>query len=406
MAATTSNATPRKNGFDFAALTASAGKQDSAEELARLRAALETLAELVIAHGVMDARTLSSIVGDLITPPMAPVSLAAPLPPPAPSAAEALLRGGVPKPAAVKPAAAKPIARAAAARPAAPPISRPAPAPMAPAPVTASAPVVAAPAIVAPAPAPFVTAPAPVVTAPAPVVAAPAPVVAAPAPFVAAPAPVVAAPAPVVAAPAPFVAAPAPVVAAPAPVVAAPAPVVAAPAPVAPARVPAPVTTKSFDAIVVPPSTVQPVVASPFPSEPAPAPQPARKNPFHTQDAARLEAELTEAPVPSLKGQGGFLSRLFGRPRTSPAAVAKSAASVEFTERVPKLPVDGLYSEQQRATELSFPPTSTVQRKPRAVAPAKKARPVNAAPARFCDRCWRRMDPSGTCKTCSPTLSA
>ncbi|MCU1281400.1 MAG: hypothetical protein JWM53_4946, partial [bacterium] len=63
MAATTSNATPRKNGFDFAALSASAGKQDSADEVARLRAALETLSELVIAHGVMDARTLESIVG-------------------------------------------------------------------------------------------------------------------------------------------------------------------------------------------------------------------------------------------------------------------------------------------------------------------------------------------------------
>src|SRR6476661_9195589 len=108
MAATTSTPTPRKNGFDFAALSASAGKQDSGEEVARLRAALETLAELVVAHGVMDARTLESIVGDLITPPMVPVSLAAPLPPPAPSAAEALLRGPIPKPA---PVAAKPVVK-------------------------------------------------------------------------------------------------------------------------------------------------------------------------------------------------------------------------------------------------------------------------------------------------------
>ena len=99
MAATTSNATPRKNGFDFAALSASAGKQDSGDEVARLRAALETLSEMVIAHGVMDARTLESIVGDLIRPQMMPLALSAPLPPPAPSAAEAILKGGVPKPA-------------------------------------------------------------------------------------------------------------------------------------------------------------------------------------------------------------------------------------------------------------------------------------------------------------------
>ena len=172
--------------------------------------------------------------------------------------------------------------------------------------------------------------------------------------------------------------------------------------------------------IVVPPSTVQPVVASPFPSEPAPlaapiaaapvaAPvaAPARKNPFDAKDAARLEAELTEMPPPALK-PAGFFGRLFGKQKTSPAAVAKAAASVEFTERVAKSPFEGLYSEQQRATELSFPPAATVQRKPRAAAaaPKKPARPVNAGPARFCDRCWRRMDASGTCKTCSPSASA
>jgi hypothetical protein len=330
MAATTSNATPRKNGFDFAALSASAGKQDSAEELARLRAALETLAEMVIAHGVMDARTLESIVGDLIAMPMAPVALAAPLPPPAPSAAQALLNGPLPKPAAVK--------------------SAPKPAPVAARPVAAPAPVAAKP------------------------IAAPAPIAA----------PVAARP---VAAPAPKPA-PAPVVTAPvvtAPIVAAPMPVISN---------------------VVPPSTVQPVVASPFPS--APAPQPARiKNPFDAKDVARLEAELTELPPVAAKPRGLF-SRLFGKSKTSPAAVAKAAASVEFTERVEKSPFEGLYSEQQRATELSFPPTETVQRKPRAAAPAKKKpeRPANAAPARFCDRCWRRMDQSGTCKTCSPSVSA
>jgi hypothetical protein len=160
-------------------------------------------------------------------------------------------------------------------------------------------------------------------------------------------------------------------------------------------------------AIVVPPSSVQPVVASPFPSEPSAAPQPARKNPFDTRDAARIESELAEAPAPQLKPQG-FLSRFFGTPKTSPAAVAKQAASIEFTERVPKLPVEGLYSEQQRATELSFPPAASIPKRPRAAAPARKkaARPADAAPARFCDRCWRRMDASGTCKTCSPSASA
>ncbi|MGZ3438140.1 MAG: hypothetical protein ACXVDD_01405 [Polyangia bacterium] len=359
MAATTSNATPRKNGFDFAALSASAGKQDSGEELARMRAALETLAEMVIAHGVMDARTLESIVGDLIQMPMTPVALAAPLPPPAPSAAEALLRGPLPKHAAVK--------------------STPKAAPVAARPIAAPAPV-AAPVAVKP------------VAAPAPVAARP---IAAPAPVAARP---VAAPAPVAAKP---IAAPAPVAVAPAAVT----PIVVQSAPVGATTVvaePMPVISN-----VVPPSTVQPVVASPFPS--APAPQPARKNPFDAKDAARLEAELTEMPPAAAKPQG-FFSRLFGKGKTSPAAVAKAAASIEFTERVQKSPFEGLYSEQQRATELSFPPAETVQRKPRAAAaPAKKktaaARPTNSAPARFCDRCWRRMDPSGTCKTCSPSAS-
>jgi hypothetical protein len=79
---------------------------------------------------------------------------------------------------------------------------------------------------------------------------------------------------------------------------------------------------------------------------------------------------------------------------------------VEFTERLPKLPYEGLYGDQQNATELSFPPPST--RRPRAASPAaapraKATRPASTAPARFCDRCWRRMDMSGACKTCSPS---
>jgi hypothetical protein len=179
----------------------------------------------------------------------------------------------------------------------------------------------------------------------------------------------------------------------------------------APEAVPAPISSSpsSPTQIIVPPPSVQPVVASPFPSEPKPAPAPARKNPFDARDAARLEAELTEAPAPA--PAQSFLSRIFGaKSKTSPAAVAKVAASIEFTERVPKLPVEGLYSEQQRATELSFPPTASMPKRTRpaaAAAPKKKAdRPANAGPARFCDRCWRRMDATGTCKTCSPLASA
>ncbi|HEY2746991.1 MAG TPA: hypothetical protein VGL86_20350 [Polyangia bacterium] len=315
-----------------------------------MRAALETLAELVIAHGVMDARTLESIVGDLIAPPMVAKALSAPLPPPAPSAAEALLRGPLPKPSPVKPAAV-------AAKPAPAPARAPTPAPR---PVAAK-----------PAPAPVAVNPAPAPIA-QPVVQQPAPV--------AQVQPIQVQPAPVAVQPMPQ----------PAPVAVQP---IAQPAPS-----PEP---------IVPPSSVQPVVASPFPSEPAPSAMPARKNPFDAHDAAQLEAELTETP-PSLAPKGGFFSRIFGRPKTSPAAVAANAASIEFTERVPKLPVEGLYAEQQRATELSFPPTAPAQRKPRAAGAAapRKARPVDAAPARFCDRCWRRMDASGTCKTCSPSVSA
>ena len=370
MAATTSNPAPRKNGFDFAALTASAGKQDSADEVARLRAALETLAELVIAHGVMDPRTLESIVGDLIRPPMAAKSLSSPLPPPAPSAAEALLRGPLPKPA---PVATRPIAR---------PIAQPAPVAAKPAPTPMPAPM--------PMPAPVAAKPAPMpMPQPAPVAAKPAP------------APIAQ---PVVQQAIPQ---PAPIAQ---PVVqqAIPQPVPAAQPvqlQVQAMPMPMPATVAQPDPIV-PPSSVQPVVASPFPSEPAPSPV-ARKNPFDPKNATQIEAELTEAP--SLTPKGSFFSRLFGRPKTSPAAVAANAASIEFTERVPKLPVDGLYAEQQRATELSFPPTAPEQRKPRAAAAAprkKSARPADAAPARFCDRCWRRMEPNGTCKTCSPSASA
>jgi hypothetical protein len=305
MAATTTSNATRASGFDFAALSASEGRQDGGDEVARLRAALETLAELVVAHGVMDARTLESIVGDLIRPPIVPVALSAPLPPPAPSA-EAVLKAGLPKP---SPVAAKP-------------------------PAVVSRPVAAA----KPAPAP---APVPVAVA----------------------------------------------------------------APNAPTKIMAAPAAFAAEDVVVPPPAVAPVVASPFPaaSEPEAA---ARRNPFAAPvDAARVAAELDEAaPPPALKPHG-FFARLFGRGKASPAAVAKSAASIEFTERMPKMPVDGLYSEQQRATELSFPPTQPPRKTRSAAAPAtarKKApRPADAAPTRFCDRCWRRLEADGACKTCS-----
>ncbi|MDB4968144.1 MAG: hypothetical protein JWN44_3833 [Myxococcales bacterium] len=378
--ATTSNVNPRRTGFDFAALAASAGRQDGGEEVARLRTALETLAELVIAHGVMDARTLESIVGDLIRAPMvtaAPVPRSAPLPPPARSAAEAAAQG-------VAPRSALPTAR---------------PLPAAPKPIATAKPV-AAPLVAAP-----VVEPARSVAAPVAVT----PVVVAPKPVAA---PVVAAPKPVVA---PVVAAPQPVVAAPQPVVAAPQPVIAAPQPIVAAK-PAEQDIAS-EAMLVSAPVVAPVVAEPFPAaepfravaEPFAAATPAqdvdtRRTP--KIDVARLAAELTELPLPSQKATG-LLSRLFGKKKASPAAVAASAASVEFTERMPKLPFD-LYGDQQKATELSFPPVAPPRTKSAATAlPRKRSatpvRPANAGPTRFCDRCWRKLDGGGACKGCAAT---
>ena len=105
-------------------------------------------------------------------------------------------------------------------------------------------------------------------------------------------------------------------------------------------------------------------------------------------------------PPPALKPQG-FFAHL--RQAEDVAGRRRQGGRVGRVHRAhAKLPFEGLYSEQQRATELSFPPTATVQRKPRAAAPRKKARPVNAAPARFCDRCWRRMDASGTLQDVQP----
>ena len=261
-------------------------------------------------------------------------------------------------------------------------MAMPAPAPVAAKPVV-HAPVAQAPVAAPVAPSASLLEPAP---GPAAVQVSPMPA-SVPFPIQAAPMP---APAPTPA-PAPM---PAP---APTPVMAAP---IAAPAESVPVAV-----KREHTEPVVPPSPVQPVVASPFPSAPA---RP-RRNPFDAQDAARVEAELAPTPPPAidLTPKGSFFSRLFSKQKTSAAAVAASAASIEFTERVPKLPVDGLYAEQQRATELSFPPTQPPARKPRAAAaaPKKAERPTNGAAPAVCDRCWRRMDASGTCKTCSPSAS-
>jgi hypothetical protein len=150
-----------------------------------------------------------------------------------------------------------------------------------------------------------------------------------------------------------------------------------------------------------------PTLAAPLPP-PAPAAvatAPARPTPTPTP-APRTEpitvASVLDEPAPLLKSPGLF-ARIFSRgkrPAASPAAVAKTAASIEFTERMPKLPFgdkDGLYGEQQRATELSFPPPSTTRK---AKPATKKPRRAAADPGRVCDRCWRRLDADGHCKTC------
>jgi hypothetical protein len=164
------------------------------------------------------------------------------------------------------------------------------------------------------------------------------------------------------------------------------------------------------------PSAAAPVPLPP-PSLPAPAPAAtavqaatmARMSFDAELDPHAIAAALSGEPVPSLKSPSVW-SRLFGRRKTSAAAVAKGAASIEFTERMPKLPFgdkDGLYGDAQRPTELSFPPPSTVKRQ-RTRTPAR-SRSVAAAshagsePARFCERCWRRVDADGQCRGCGPS---
>ncbi|HEX4462044.1 MAG TPA: hypothetical protein VIA18_28900 [Polyangia bacterium] len=458
MAATTSDVTSRRNGFELAAMGAPLTQSDS-EEVARLRAAVQTLAEMVVAHGVMDARTLHVLLGDLVEAPAKPVTPSLPAAPPAVAAKPVAPTRPLVSPAAIgarplvspaqiasRPTSSRPTAptvQTPVAQPQAAPIARPpvaAPAPQAPVaqPIQTHAPVAqpiqtqapVAPQVKAPV-APQAQAPiapvAPPVHAPvakqaqAPVAPITPPVHAPAVSSVAAPvakpvaAPVVssaqAAVAKPVAQPVRATAAPsAPTMMAPAPVVhAAPAqsahdtdadlPVVHAPV----VHVPTPPTVDAAQLPIV----HAPIVHTPAPRAPQPQPQ-RSKNPFDAQLApADVEAAL-KAPDQPPAAPGGFFGRLFNRKKASPAQVAAEATSVEFTERVPRLPDgdrDGLYGDQQRATELSFPPTEPAP-KPRAAATGKRtrgARPAaEAAPSRFCDRCWRRMDASGTCKTCSP----
>ncbi len=461
MAATTSDVTPRRNGFEFAAMGAPQAQGDS-DEVARLRAAVQTLADMVVAHGVMDARTLHALLGDLVEAPARPS-----LPPPAAPAPSVTAKPVAPSRPLVSPAqiGARPLVSPAqiAARPTSsrPTVQAPvvAPAPVAPAPVAHVAPQAPVVAPQASAARPTATPVARTPVASAPVVAQPVhapvaqPVHAPVAQPVHAPvaqpvhAPVaqpvhapVAQPvhAPVaqpvhapVARTQPVASVEAPVVHAPkaaptraaasAPTLMAPAPVVAA-APKAAHDTDADLPVVHAPVVHVPTPVVVdaaqlPIVHAPIVHTPAPrapvvhTPQQRSKNPFDASLAAvDVEAALNAPDAPS-PTPGGFFGRLFNRKKASPAQVAAEATSIEFTERVPRLPDgdrDGLYSEQQRATELSFPPTEPPAPKPRAAASKRTrgARPAaEAAPSRFCDRCWRRMDASGTCKTCSSPAS-
>ncbi len=172
----------------------------------------------------------------------------------------------------------------------------------------------------------------------------------------------------------------------------------AAMAPVAPLLPPPAPSVAALQA-----ATARTAAHATFAPHPTPTPQP-------DLDAHAIAAALSGEPVPSLKSPSVW-SRLFGRRKTSPAAVAKVAASIEFTERMPKLPFgdkDGLYADAQRPTELSFPPTPAPKR-PRTRTPARTRSPAAAAHAtsgeraRFCERCWRRVDADGECRGCAPS---
>jgi hypothetical protein len=121
--------------------------------------------------------------------------------------------------------------------------------------------------------------------------------------------------------------------------------------------------------------------------------------PYHAEDHPARHHD----DVPVLKPKGLF-SGLFTRKKKPVAAIAAKADKIEFTDRMPKLPAASLYSEPERRTELAFPPAESIRKAraaaPRAKRPVKKSMVQMEGPARFCDRCWRRLDASGVCKTC------
>jgi hypothetical protein len=147
---------------------------------------------------------------------------------------------------------------------------------------------------------------------------------------------------------------------------------------------------------------------------PTPLPVAEPYRPEQNQQKDKTPAPIAASDeVPSLKPRG-FLSGLFTRKKKPVAAIAAKAGKMEFTERVPKMAAGSLYSGEERHTELAFPAPEVI-RKQRAAANAAAARkkqpvkkqpspsPQMESPARFCDRCWRRLDATGICKTC-PTI--
>jgi hypothetical protein len=174
-----------------------------------------------------------------------------------------------------------------------------------------------------------------------------------------------------------------------------PAPVAATPVTAPIAATPAPVSTTPAHPIAGEPAWRQVAQCA---SNRTPTPVPVAE-PYH---APADKAAHHDDDVPQLKPKS-FLGGLFTRKKKPVADIAAKADKIEFTDRMPKLPAGGLYSEPERRTELAFPPAESIRKTrtaaPRAKRPVKKTA-ASEGPARFCDRCWRRLDPSGVCKTC------
>jgi hypothetical protein len=336
-------------------------RDGSEDEVARLRAALEAIVELLVERGIVDAATLETRLAGLLQP-ILPVALGTPLPPPQTSDASARSANIKTVPARqVSAAAAKPAPTVTAASHVGGAQARP---------ITPVAPAAAAPAVVVPHPPAASSAP---VVARAPVAVAPAPAAGSSPAHVATGE-----------------------MAQKTHVTTGAHPTLPAPAPARARRSTTPL-----------PEAPAPVAGEPAwthvsqrPATRTPTPQPLAETPH--------KSELLEKPrrrdeeIPSLKPKG-FFGGLFTRKKKPIATIAAKADKIEFTERMPKLPAnDGLYSDNERRTELAFPPPETM-RKARSAAPRAKRPPKRVAsdgPARFCDRCWRRLDASGVCKTC------